>query len=66
MKDVRIGFFFQATVSTMDRRNNKLIFKIHFLEMEERILVDFRLSRVSKKVTLEAGNELDAYDGVIV
>ncbi|KAF4077472.1 hypothetical protein AMELA_G00208510 [Ameiurus melas] len=35
----------QATVSTMDRRNNKLIFKIHFLEMEERILVDFRLSR---------------------
>lgn len=34
--------------------------------MEERILVDFRLSRVSKKVTLEAGNELDAYDGVIV
>ncbi|KAK3523931.1 hypothetical protein QTP70_016737 [Hemibagrus guttatus] len=35
----------QATVSTLDRRNNKLIFKIHFLEMEERILVDFRLSR---------------------
>ncbi|XP_051534074.1 serine/threonine-protein kinase Chk1 [Myxocyprinus asiaticus] len=35
----------QATVSTMDRRNNKLIFKVHFLEMEERILVDFRLSK---------------------
>lgn len=30
----------------MDRRNNKLIFKVHFLEMEERILVDFRLSKV--------------------
>ncbi|XP_030638021.1 serine/threonine-protein kinase Chk1 [Chanos chanos] len=35
----------QATVSTMDRRNNKLIFKVHFLEMEERILIDFRLSK---------------------
>ncbi|KAG5844553.1 hypothetical protein ANANG_G00163710 [Anguilla anguilla] len=35
----------QATVSTMDRRNNKLIFKVHFLEMESRILVDFRLSK---------------------
>ncbi|XP_016381785.1 serine/threonine-protein kinase Chk1 [Sinocyclocheilus rhinocerous] len=35
----------QATVSTIDRRNNKLIFIVHFLEMEERILVDFRLSK---------------------
>ncbi|XP_073680763.1 serine/threonine-protein kinase Chk1 [Garra rufa] len=35
----------QVTVSTMDRRNNKLIFIVHFLEMEERILVDFRLSK---------------------
>ncbi|KAG9328091.1 hypothetical protein JZ751_016573 [Albula glossodonta] len=35
----------QATVSTMDRRNNKLIFKVHFLEMEEKVLVDFRLSK---------------------
>ncbi|XP_048840575.1 serine/threonine-protein kinase Chk1 [Brienomyrus brachyistius] len=35
----------QITVCTMDRRNNKLIFKVHFLEMEERILVDFRLSK---------------------
>lgn len=34
----------------MDRRNNKLIFIVHFLEMEERILVDFRLSKVSKLV----------------
>ncbi|KAG9327965.1 hypothetical protein JZ751_017038 [Albula glossodonta] len=32
----------QATVSTMDRRNNKLIFKVHFLEMEEKVLVDFQ------------------------
>ncbi|KAL4658601.1 serine/threonine-protein kinase Chk1 [Arapaima gigas] len=35
----------QVTVSTMDRRNNKLIFKIYFLEMEDKILVDFRLSK---------------------
>ncbi|KAJ8266614.1 hypothetical protein GJAV_G00132500 [Gymnothorax javanicus] len=35
----------QATVSTMDRRNNKLIFMVHFLEMGARILVDFRLSK---------------------
>lgn len=35
----------QVTVSTTDRRNNKLIFKVHLLEMEERILVDFRLSK---------------------
>ncbi|KTF76837.1 hypothetical protein cypCar_00019109 [Cyprinus carpio] len=35
----------QATVSSMDHRNNKLIFIVHFLEMEERILVDFRLSK---------------------
>ncbi|KAG9333100.1 hypothetical protein JZ751_013524 [Albula glossodonta] len=35
----------KATVSTMDRRNNKLIFKVHFLEMEEKVLVDFRLSK---------------------
>ncbi|TRY99636.1 hypothetical protein DNTS_004827 [Danionella cerebrum] len=35
----------QATISTMDRRNNKLIFMVHFLEMEDRILVDFRLSK---------------------
>uniref|UniRef100_A0AAY4CMZ6 non-specific serine/threonine protein kinase n=1 Tax=Denticeps clupeoides TaxID=299321 RepID=A0AAY4CMZ6_9TELE len=35
----------QVTVSTMDRRNNKLIFMVYFLEMEQRILVDFRLSK---------------------
>ncbi|MBN3307040.1 CHK1 kinase, partial [Amia calva] len=35
----------QVTVSTTDRRNNKLIFKVHLLEMEQRILVDFRLSK---------------------
>ncbi|MGH0132703.1 UNVERIFIED_CONTAM: hypothetical protein FKN15_027803 [Acipenser sinensis] len=37
----------KVTVSTTDRRNNKLIFKVHLLEMEERILVDFRLSKKS-------------------
>ncbi|XP_048471630.1 serine/threonine-protein kinase Chk1 isoform X1 [Rhincodon typus] len=35
----------QVTISTMDRRNNKLIFKANFIEMNERILVDFRLSK---------------------
>uniref|UniRef100_A0A8C8VZX4 Serine/threonine-protein kinase CHK1 n=1 Tax=Peromyscus maniculatus bairdii TaxID=230844 RepID=A0A8C8VZX4_PERMB len=35
----------QVTVSTTDRRNNKLIFKINFVEMDEKILVDFRLSK---------------------
>lgn len=36
----------QVTISTTDRRNNKLIFKVNLLEMESRILVDFRLSKV--------------------
>ncbi|XP_059813226.1 serine/threonine-protein kinase Chk1-like [Hypanus sabinus] len=35
----------QVTISTVDRRNNKLIFKVNLIEMNERILVDFRLSK---------------------
>ncbi|ELW72226.1 Serine/threonine-protein kinase Chk1, partial [Tupaia chinensis] len=35
----------KVTVSTTDRRNNKLIFKVNLLEMDEKILVDFRLSK---------------------
>uniref|UniRef100_A0A2D4G8I3 Uncharacterized protein n=1 Tax=Micrurus corallinus TaxID=54390 RepID=A0A2D4G8I3_MICCO len=35
----------QITISTMDRRNNKLIFKANLVEMDEKILVDFRLSK---------------------
>nr|XP_045002323.1 serine/threonine-protein kinase Chk1 isoform X2 [Jaculus jaculus] len=35
----------QVTVSTTDRRNNKLIFKVNLVEMDEKILVDFRLSK---------------------
>ncbi|XP_030066164.1 serine/threonine-protein kinase Chk1 [Microcaecilia unicolor] len=35
----------QITVSTTDRRNNKLIFKVNLVEMNDRILVDFRLSK---------------------
>uniref|UniRef100_A0A8B9Q9N7 non-specific serine/threonine protein kinase n=1 Tax=Apteryx owenii TaxID=8824 RepID=A0A8B9Q9N7_APTOW len=35
----------QVTISTTDRRNNKLIFKVNLVEMESRILVDFRLSK---------------------
>uniref|UniRef100_A0A2K5R8T3 non-specific serine/threonine protein kinase n=1 Tax=Cebus imitator TaxID=2715852 RepID=A0A2K5R8T3_CEBIM len=35
----------QVTVSTTDRRNNKLIFKVNLLEMDDKILVDFRLSK---------------------
>uniref|UniRef100_A0A8B9QLH7 non-specific serine/threonine protein kinase n=1 Tax=Apteryx owenii TaxID=8824 RepID=A0A8B9QLH7_APTOW len=34
-----------VTISTTDRRNNKLIFKVNLVEMESRILVDFRLSK---------------------
>ncbi|KAG7217277.1 hypothetical protein INR49_027821 [Caranx melampygus] len=44
-----LGFKFtcakQATVSTLDKRNNKLIFKVHVLEMNHRVLLDFRLSK---------------------
>ncbi|XP_075046459.1 serine/threonine-protein kinase Chk1 isoform X2 [Mixophyes fleayi] len=35
----------QVTLSTTDRRNNKLIFKVNLVEMEGRILLDFRLSK---------------------
>ncbi|XP_010006393.1 PREDICTED: serine/threonine-protein kinase Chk1 [Chaetura pelagica] len=35
----------QVTISTTDRRNNQLIFKVNLVEMESRILVDFRLSK---------------------
>ncbi|EMP29617.1 Dolichyl-diphosphooligosaccharide--protein glycosyltransferase subunit STT3A [Chelonia mydas] len=35
----------QVTISTTDRRNNKLIFKVNLVEMEDKILVDFRLSK---------------------
>uniref|UniRef100_A0A286XIZ1 non-specific serine/threonine protein kinase n=1 Tax=Cavia porcellus TaxID=10141 RepID=A0A286XIZ1_CAVPO len=35
-----------VTVSAIDRRNNKLIFKINLVEMNEKILVDFWLSRL--------------------
>uniref|UniRef100_A0A2K5EWH8 Serine/threonine-protein kinase Chk1 n=1 Tax=Aotus nancymaae TaxID=37293 RepID=A0A2K5EWH8_AOTNA len=34
-----------VTVSTTDRRNSKLIFKVNLLEMDDKILVDFRLSK---------------------
>ncbi|KAM9846826.1 serine/threonine-protein kinase Chk1 [Aulostomus maculatus] len=35
----------QVTVSTLDKRNNKLIFKVYLLEMNARVLLDFRLSK---------------------
>ncbi|NWI58483.1 CHK1 kinase, partial [Calyptomena viridis] len=35
----------QVTISTTDRRNNKLILKVNLVEMESKILVDFRLSK---------------------
>ena len=34
----------QVTVST-DRRNNKLIFKVNLVQMVEKFLVDFQLSK---------------------
>ncbi|NXU77839.1 CHK1 kinase, partial [Oreotrochilus melanogaster] len=35
----------QVTISTTDRRNNQLLFKVSLVEMESKILVDFRLSK---------------------
>ncbi|KAF1378587.1 hypothetical protein PFLUV_G00192090 [Perca fluviatilis] len=35
----------QVMVSTLDKRNNKLLFKVHLLEMNQRVLLDFRLSK---------------------
>ncbi|XP_051903123.1 serine/threonine-protein kinase Chk1 [Hippocampus zosterae] len=35
----------QVTVSTLDKRNNKLIFKVHLLDMNQKVLLDFRLSK---------------------
>ncbi|KAG8434684.1 hypothetical protein GDO86_012879 [Hymenochirus boettgeri] len=35
----------QVTLSTTDRRNNKLIFKVNLVEMEDKVLLDFRLSK---------------------
>ncbi|XP_068600759.1 serine/threonine-protein kinase Chk1 [Brachionichthys hirsutus] len=35
----------QVTVNTLDKRNNKLVFKVHVLEMNQRVLLDFRLSK---------------------
>lgn len=36
---------FQITVSTVDRRKLQLIFKINIIELNNKILVDFRLSK---------------------
>ncbi|KAM9331765.1 serine/threonine-protein kinase Chk1 [Pholidichthys leucotaenia] len=35
----------QVTVSTLDKRNNKLVFKVHLLDMNQKVLLDFRLSK---------------------
>ncbi|XP_067113404.1 serine/threonine-protein kinase Chk1 [Osmerus mordax] len=35
----------QVTLSTLDKRNNKLIFKVHLLELDQRVMLDFRLSK---------------------
>ncbi|XP_056141151.1 serine/threonine-protein kinase Chk1 [Lampris incognitus] len=35
----------EVTLSTLDKRNNKLIFKVHLLAMNQRVLLDFRLSK---------------------
>ncbi|TKS82992.1 Serine/threonine-protein kinase [Collichthys lucidus] len=35
----------QVTVNMLDKRNNKLLFKVHLLEMNQRVLLDFRLSK---------------------
>ncbi|CAN9501320.1 unnamed protein product [Ophioblennius macclurei] len=35
----------QVTVSTLDKRNNKLIFMVYLLDMNQRVMLDFRLSK---------------------
>ncbi|TMS14379.1 serine/threonine-protein kinase Chk1 [Larimichthys crocea] len=35
----------QVMVNMLDKRNNKLLFKVHLLEMNQRVLLDFRLSK---------------------
>ena len=35
-----------------DRRKMQLVFKACFIEMQDTILADFRLSKVSKTITL--------------
>lgn len=46
LRDAPSAVVLQVTISTTDRRNNKLIFKVNLVEMESKILVDFRLSKV--------------------
>lgn len=41
----RINDFGTVTISTVDRRNMPLVFKANIVEMENKILVDFRLSK---------------------
>lgn len=47
--DLALGFKLictkQVTVSTLDKRNNKLIFKVYLFDMNERVMMDFRLSK---------------------
>uniref|UniRef100_A0A674MM85 Serine/threonine-protein kinase CHK1 n=1 Tax=Takifugu rubripes TaxID=31033 RepID=A0A674MM85_TAKRU len=45
LKGASLISHFQVTVNTLDKRNNKLIFKVHLLEMDQRVLLDFRLSK---------------------
>eukprot|EP00057_Strongylocentrotus_purpuratus_P022517 XP_011676991.1 PREDICTED: serine/threonine-protein kinase Chk1-like [Strongylocentrotus purpuratus] len=37
----------QVTISTLDKRKNQLTFKANLLEMDQKVLVDFRLSKVN-------------------
>lgn len=49
---IRFLFSLQVTVSTQDKRSNKLIFKVHLLEMNQKVLLDFRLSKVCASVNV--------------
>lgn len=48
---VRLGYTFKitddgvVTISTIDRRKLRLVFKAHLIEMDGKILIDFRLSK---------------------
>ncbi|XP_070547544.1 serine/threonine-protein kinase Chk1-like isoform X2 [Ptychodera flava] len=35
----------QITITTTDRRKNQLIFKVNLIEMDDKVMVDFRLSK---------------------
>ena len=46
LRKLFIYYLLQVTVTTVDKRQRQLVFKANLLEMDNKILVDFRLSKV--------------------